>query len=131
MAGAVELLRRGESSGSGADDGDAPPGAVRRRLGADPSFVEGPIDDGLLDLLDRDRVIVDGEHARRFAGRGAETAGELREVVGGVEALDRGLPVVAGDEVVPLGDEIAERTPVVAERDPAVHAPRPLVAQHL
>ena len=131
MAGAVELLRGGESGGPGSDDGDAPPGAVRRRLGADPSFVEGAIDDRLLDLLDRDRVIVDGEHARRLAWRGAETPGELRKVVGGVEALHGGLPVVAEDEVVPLGDEVAERTSVVAERDAAVHAPRPLVAQHL
>ena len=107
------------------------PGAMRRRLGADPAFVERPIDDGLFDLLDRDRVIVDGEHACRLAWRGAQTAGELREVVGGVEPLHGSFPVIAGDEVVPLGDEVAERTSVVAEGDAAVHAPRSLVAQHL
>ena len=95
MSGAVELLRRGEPGGSGADDGDAPAGAMRRRLGADPALVECAVDDRLLDLLDRDRVVVDGEHACGFAGSRAEPAGELREVVGGVQPLDRGLPVVA------------------------------------
>ena len=44
-------------------------GAVLRRLGMNPAFVEAALDDGLLDLLDGDRRLVDAEHARRFAGR--------------------------------------------------------------
>ncbi len=64
----------------------------------------------------------DAEHARRLARRRAQAAGELGEVVGGVQALDGVAPVVAVDEVVPVGDEVAERAAVVAERDAAVHA---------
>ena len=49
--------------------------------------------------------------------------GELREVVGRVQSLDRVAPVVAVDEVVPVRDEVPERAAVVAERDATVHAP--------
>ena len=73
--------------------------------------------------------LVDAEHARRLARRRAQPAGELGEVVGRVQALDRVAPVVAVDEVVPVGDEVAERAAVVAERDAAVHAPPGLLAQ--
>src|ERR1019366_5086679 len=75
--------------------------------------------------------VVDREHARWLARGWAETAGELGEVVGSVETLHCGPPVVAVDEVVPLGDEVAQRAAVVTERHAAVHAPRSLVAQHL
>ena len=66
--------------------------------------------------------LVDAEHARGLARRRAQPAGELREVVGGVQPLDRAVPVVAPDQVVPLRDEVAERAALVAERDAAVHA---------
>src|SRR5580700_7861121 len=104
---------------------------MRRWLRTNQSLIERAVDDRLLDLFDRDRIIVDGQHACRFARRGTETARELREVVGGMEPFDGGLPVVAIHEVVPLRDEIAERTTAVAERDAAVHAPRSLLAQDL
>jgi hypothetical protein len=123
VTGAVELLRRRESRRSRPDDGNAPPGAMRRRLGANPSFVERPVDDGLLDLLDRHGFIVDGENAGRFARGGTQATGELGKVVGGMQLLHGGLPVVARDEVVPLGDAIAQRASVVAEGDAAIHAP--------
>src|ERR1019366_1750055 len=102
-----------------------------RRFGADPSLVESAVDDGLFDLLDRHRVVVDGKDTCRFARGRTQAAGELREVVGGVESLDGRLPVVTEDEVVPLRDEIPERTSVVTEGNAAVHAARALVAQHL
>ena len=91
-------------------------------LGRDPALVPRPVDDLDLDLLDRDRVGVDAEHARRLARRRAQPAGELGEVVGGVQPVDGVAPVVAVDEVVPVGDQVAERAAVVAERDAAVHA---------
>ena len=81
VAGAIELLRRGEAGGSAADDGDLLAGARRRRLGDDPAFVEAAIGDRHFDLLDRDRIFVDAEHAGVFARRGADAAGELGEVV--------------------------------------------------
>ena len=49
------------------------------------AFFEGAIDDGLLDLLDGDRRLVDAEHAGGFARRGADAAGEFGEIVGGVQ----------------------------------------------
>ena len=104
------------------------PVATRGGCGRDPALVPGPVDDLDLDLLDRDRVLVDAEHARGLARRRAQPAGELGEVVGGVQPLDRVVPVVAVDEVVPVGDQVAERAAVVAERDAAVHAAAGLLA---
>ena len=104
---------------------------VRRAGGSgtiQPS-VEGALGDRQLDLLDRHRVVVDRQHARRLARRRADPAGELGEVVGRVELVDRLAPLAAVDEVVPVGDQVAERTALVAERDPAVHAPRALALQ--
>ena len=103
----------------------APSGTTRR----DPALVPRAVDDLDLDLLDGDRILVDAEHARGLARRRAEPAGELREVVGRVQPLDRVAPVVAVDEVVPVGDEVAERAAVVAERDAAVHAAPGLLLQ--
>ena len=63
-----------------------------------------------------------------LAGRRAERAGELREVVGGVQPVDGLAPPVPVHEVVPVGDQVAERAALVAERDAAVHAARALAA---
>ena len=64
-----------------------------------------------------------------FARRGAEPAGELRKVVRRVQPLDRRLPAIAVDEIVPVGNQIAQRASLMAERDAAVHAPRALLLQ--
>ena len=62
-------------------------------------------------------------------GRRAQPAGELREVVGRVQALDGLAALAAPREVVPLRDQVAERAALVAERDAAVHAAAGLAAQ--
>ena len=113
------------------DDGDGLSGQLVRRQRHHPAFVEGLVDDLDLDLLDRHRVLVDAEHARRLARRRAQPAGELREVVGGVQPFDRVAPTVPAHQVVPFRDQVAQRTTVVAERDTAVHAARRLLAQGL
>ena len=122
VPGARELLRGGQTGRARADDRDLAAGPHGRHHRRDPPFRPRPFDDLDLDLLDGDRVLADAEHARRLARRRAQATGELGEVVGGVEPLDRVAPVVAVDEVVPVGDEVAERAAVVAERDAAVHA---------
>ena len=104
---------------------------VRTDADAAVNRVEAAVDDLDLDLFDRHRVLVDPQHASRLAGCWAEPARELGEVVRGVETLDRVLPVVPVDQVVPVGDEVAERAAVVAERDAAVHAPAGLQLQRL
>ncbi len=138
VAHPVELVRRGETRRTRPDDGDRPPAPRERRGGRDPALVPGPVGDLLLDGLDRHRVAVDAHRARALAGRRADAARELREVVGPVEA-DRGLaPLAAVDEVVPLGDQVVDRAarghaadqqPRVAVRDAAVHAARALVRE--
>ncbi len=96
-------------------------GGMGRRVPALPDLVG----DGLLDVLDRHRVGVDGQDAGVLARRRAQPPGELGEVVRGVQPLRRGPPVAVRRVHVPLGDEIPQRTPVVAERYAAVHtAPR-------
>ena len=67
------------------------------------------VDDGVLDALDGYRRVADAEHARALAGRRAHPAGEFREVVGLVQALQRLAPEAPVDEVVPLGDEVVDR----------------------
>ncbi len=84
-----------------------------------------------LDRLDGDRVLVDPEHARPFARRGTQQAGELRKVVGLVEPLDRRAPRIAVDQIVPVGDQVAERAALMTERHAAVHAARGLARQVL
>src|ERR1022692_1727442 len=122
VAGAAQLLCGGEARGAGADDGDALAGDIDGRLGRDPAFGEGAIDDRLFDLLDGDRRLVDAEYAGGFAGRGAEAAGELGKVVGGMQDADGFAPAAAVDEIVPIGNDVGERTAGVAEGHAAIHA---------
>ena len=129
VAGSIQLVGRGEAGRARADDRDSLAGAHGRRPRLNPAFVERVLDDRQLDRLDRDRVVVDAEHARAFARRRAQPARELREVVRRVQPIDRRLPAVAVDEIVPVGDDVAERAALMAERDAAVHAARALVAQ--
>ncbi len=126
VSGAAQLLRGGQARRSGADDGDALAGGELRGLRTNPAFLEAALDDVLLDFLDSHRRLVDAEHAGGFAGRGANAAGEFREIVGGVQLADRLAPQPAIDEVVPVGDEIVERASGVAEGHAAIHAARAL-----
>ena len=53
--------------------------------------------------------IGDAEHAGAFARRRAGAAGELREIVRLVQAIERILPAAVVDEVVPLGNQVVDR----------------------
>ena len=131
VPGVIQLIGRREACGTGADDRDRLPGAAHRRARHDPAFEERPLDDRELDALDRDRIVVDAEHARSFAWRRAEPARQLRKVVGRVQAIDRFAPLIARSEIVPVRNQIAERAALMAERNPAVHAPGALLADLL
>ena len=74
------------------------------------------------------RVFVDAEHASPFAGRWTEPAGKLREIIRGMERLERVFPTATIDEVVPLGNQVHDRTAGVAlaKWHAAVHAARAL-----
>ncbi len=107
-------------------DRDLLAGARRPRLRRHPALGPALVDDGVLDRLDADRRVVEVERARRFAGRGADAAGELGEVVGRVQDVERGLPVLPVHQVVEVRNDVVDRAAVVAERDAAVHAARAL-----
>ena len=98
------------------------------------------VDDGALVVLDGDGRLDHAEHAGTFAGSGADAAGEFREIVRLVKALERFLPATAEDEVVPLRDQVVDRAAAghagndvagVAERSAAIHAARALGAAFL
>ena len=85
VAGAGELLGRGKSGRTGADDGDALAGLRLRRLRPHPALGEGLVGDGAFDRLDGDRHVDDVERAGGLARRRADAAGHLGEIVGRVE----------------------------------------------
>src|SRR5690606_24259149 len=92
----------------------------------DPAFGPGAVDDGVLDRLDADGVVVDVEHAGGFAGRRADAAGEVREVVRAVQHVDGIAPVVLIDQIVEVRNDVVDRAAVVAKRRAAIHATRTL-----
>jgi len=131
VASAGELLRCRQTRGSGAHNGDRPPGLARRLKRLHATAFESLVNDRDLDVLDGHRGLVDAQHATRFARRRANAAGKLREVVGRVQPVKRVVPLAAPYEVVPLRDEVAQRASLMAERDAAVHAASRLSGERL
>ena len=138
VAGLVKLRGGAEARGAGADDGDFFAGAARGRLGHDPALLPALVGNDILDVLDGNGRIVDAQDAGAFARGGADTAGEVGEIVGLVEAVEGLAPEAAIDQVVPFGDEVVdgaaaghavEEPAGVAEGDAAIHAARALLAQ--
>ena len=86
VAGARQLLRGGQAGRARSRRRPrACRCAPRGGSGVIQPSVEGAVDDGLFDLLDGDRRLVDAQHAGGFAGRRTDAAGEFREIVGGVQ----------------------------------------------
>ncbi len=72
------------------------------------------------------RRLIDPEHARRFARRRTDAAGELRKIIGGVQHADRFAPAVAIHQIVPIRNDVVQRAAGVAEGHAAIHAARAL-----
>src|SRR5260370_34854864 len=123
---APHLLTPCPSAGPGPRDRHFFPGADFGGLGPDPAFEKPALHDIFLDLLDRDRRLVDAEHARRFARRGTNPPGEFREVVGGMQLANRLFPTSVINQIVPIGNQVVERTSRLAKRHAAIHAARHL-----
>src|SRR5690606_20691735 len=122
VAGAGELLRAGEARRARGGHGDGLAGLFRVRLRGDPAFSPALVDDRAFDRLDGDGHVLDVQRAARLAGGGADAAGELREVVGGVKVPERLQPFAAIDEVVPVRDLVVHRTAGVTVGHAAIHA---------
>ena len=127
---AGELLGRADPRGPAADDRHRAPRRPPRGPRRDPALGPAALDDGELDLPDRHRRRVDRQRARGLAGRRADPARHLGQVVGHLEAQQRLAPLSPVDEVVPLGDQVRHRAAHrVAPGHAAFHAAGALLAQ--
>mmetsp|Transcript_9001 Transcript_9001/g.29837 ORF Transcript_9001/g.29837 Transcript_9001/m.29837 type:complete len:213 (+) Transcript_9001:1646-2284(+) len=100
-------------------------------LRLDPALLPSAVDDGILHVLDRHRLVHQPRHARTLARGRAHAASELGKVVGRGQVMVCLLPLVLEDVVVELGDQIVDRASGVslAEGSAAVHAARRLPLQ--
>ena len=126
VSATVQLLRRRQSGRPGADHRDAESGPFARRFGPDEPVFETPVGDFAFDVLDRDRVGVDRQHAGLFARRRADAAGKFREIVGRVQDLECFAPALPEYVAVEVRNLVPQRAGGMAERYPATHAPRRL-----
>ena len=138
VPGLVQLVGASQARRPGADDGHILARAEFRRIRGDPAFLPAPVNNRALDGLDRDRRLDDSERAGSLAWCRADATGELGEVVGFVEPVERLAPEAAIDEVIPLGDQVVDRAAAghpadelagVAEWNAAVHAAGSLGAE--
>src|SRR5437879_5048391 len=81
VASARQLLCRRESRWSRPHHSHTLSRTHSRGLRTNPAFGETTLDDGLLDLLDGHRRLIDAEHARGFARRRTDAPGELRKII--------------------------------------------------
>ena len=123
VTGPGELLGGRQPGRTRTDHGDHAPGPSRRPQRGEPPPSTGVIDDPQLHLLDRDRIGVDRQHAGVLARGRAQRAGELGEVVRGVQPIRRTPPLTPPDQLVPVRDQIPQRATRVTKRHPAVHTP--------
>ncbi len=128
VPGPGQLLGRGQPGGPRTDHRDRLAGQPLRRPRRREALLPRPVGDRALDVLDGDGRLVDRQHTPRLARRRAQPAGELREIVRGVQPVGGRPPVLPRHQVVPLGDQVAQRAGVVAEGDAAVHAAIGLLA---
>ena len=138
MPGAVALGGGTQTSGTGTDHGHFFPGARMGRFCFDPAFVPSLVNDGAFYVMDRDGRSADAEDAGTFARRRADTTGEVGEIVGLMEAVERFLPQAAIHQIVPFRDQVidgttrshaADERAGVAEGNAAVHAAGALLTE--
>jgi hypothetical protein len=94
VASLVQLIGSSETSGTGTNDGNGLAGTPLRRSRDHPAHLKATVDDGALDRLDTNRVLVDAENTSTLARCRADTASELGEVVGHEETVEGILPLV-------------------------------------
>ena len=75
------MVSSSKTSGAGTDDGNSLARAVLGRRRDHPAHLETTVDDGALDGLDTNGILVDSENASTLARSRADTTSELGEVV--------------------------------------------------
>jgi hypothetical protein len=94
VASLVELIGGSEASRTGTNDGDCLTRAELGRGRDHPAHLEATVDNGTLDRLDANGILVDAEYASTLARSRANTTSELGEVVGHEETIEGVLPLV-------------------------------------
>ena len=122
VAGAGELLGACQTGWAGTDHCDGLVGQTLRRQRLDIVEIPCLIDDRAFVVLDHGRRLVDAQHAGGLAQRGADAAGDLREVVRLGQAVVRILPLLLADQIVEFWNDVAQWAAVHAERRAAIHA---------
>ena len=122
----VQLIGSRHACWPRTNDGHGFARTLRRQLGGDPAPVPSDFGDFLLDVFNRDWLVVESQDAGRFARGGADAPGEFREVVGRAQHLVRLAEVTSVDGVVEFRNAVAEWAPGVAKGHTAIHAPRRL-----
>ena len=122
VSGTSELLSHSQSSRTRTDDRNTLTSFHTGHLRNNPTFIPRAINDFDFDLLNGHWVGANAHNTGRFARSRAQPTSEFREVVRGVQTLDRIFPVVAINEIVPVGNQVAKWATVVTERNTAVHA---------
>ena len=140
VSGPVQLIGTGQAGRSRTHHRHAAAGPRRRRFRHDPALGETPVDNRLLDVLDRHRRIGDPQHAGTLARRRTDPTCEFREIVRLVQAVQSITPAVVVDQVVPFRDQVVDRATRchvgdhaarMAKRHTAIHAASPLSGQVL
>ena len=124
MTHLVELVGCGKAGGSRSHNSDCHSSPILDDARLDQAIIPGPVNDGIFNVLDGDRTVDEAGDARALAGCGADTSGELWEVVGLVQPIDGVGPLSVVDQIVPLRDEVIDRTARLglAKGSAAVHA---------
>ena len=64
------------------------------------------VDDGALDALDTDRLLVNTQYTCTLAGCRAHSSGELRKVVGQEKAVQCIAPLILEHKIIPLRNDV-------------------------
>jgi len=82
VASFVQLVGTGHTGRTGTNNGDSLTATDLRRGRNHPAHLETAVNDGTLDGLDADRVLIDAKNTSTLARSRADTTSELGEVVG-------------------------------------------------
>jgi hypothetical protein len=129
VASLVQLVSSCHTSGTGTNNGDSLATADLRRRRNHPAHLETTVNNGALDGLDANGVLVDTKNASTLARSRANTTSELGEVVGHEQSVQSVPPLVLEDQFVPFGDDVRDRAASIrlTERYTTVHATSGLV----